>query len=531
MSKLFQQSTSIIYKRFTFFWVLITILLLLAALYINWQTSLEKSYQNISETSIKLSNNTDRFIEDLFQEIYTLPVYEKNFSDCKEGLAPHLERIPLNDPKIAGLVVSNNNKLICSTLSDTTGLILSDTRPRNISGPFTLSIFDQPVYLIQQKMGHYYIGIVILSSTIKNVLYPLDNRVSAIALYNNSEKKTILRIERNPDRSGWIFSNNLEDLSLQRGQSTFAFDKLYSVDGVNVVVFEDKKTILRNLGYREILISLAILIISCLLYFIAKNFLLKHYSLLGAMKLAIKNKEFYPTYQPLFDKEKKRYVGVEVLLRWQDKQNQIIMPDLFIEEAEANGLIVPITLQIIEIAFNQTQVILNNYPDFHLAFNISALHFTAPTFFNKFNVLVEQYAVSPAQIIFEITERDLLDKNNGIFFDKMQELRQAGFSLAVDDYGTGHASISYLHHFPFNYLKIDKIFIHAIGTKAITESLNDAIINMAKQLNLIIIAEGVETEEQVNYLSENGVRFLQGWYFSKALSIEKLSDLLQGEEK
>ena len=83
----------------------------------------------------------------------------------------------------------------------------------------------------------------------------------------------------------------------------------------------------------------------------------------------------------------------------------------------------------------------------------------------------------------------------------MRELRQLGFSLAVDDYGTGHASISYLHDFPFNYLKIDKLFIQAIGTKAITESLNDVIIDMAKRLNLIIIAEGVETEEQVNYLS------------------------------
>ena len=530
MSKFFQHLSPIIYTRFTFFWILLTFILLLVALSINWQMSLQMSYRDISETAIKLSNNTDRFIEDLFQEIYTLPIYEKNVSNCKEELAPYLERIPLNDPKIAGLVVSNNNQLLCSSLSDTTGLIIATNRLRNISGPFSLSIFDQPVYLIQQKMGNYYIGIVILSSTIKNVLYPSDSISSAIALYDNVEKKIILKIEYSPDRSSWIFSNNQGDLALPRIQSLFALDKLYSIDGVSVVVFKDKNTVLRNLEYREALVSLIILIISCLLYFITKNFITKRYSLLGAMKLAIKNEEFYPTYQPLFDKEKKVYSGAEVLLRWQDKQNQIIMPDLFIEEAEANGLIVPITLQIIEIAFNQTKVILNNHPDFHLAFNISALHFTDPTFFNKFNLLIEQHAIPPAQIIFEITERDLLDKNNGVFFDKMQELRHAGFSLAVDDYGTGHASISYLHHFPFNYLKIDKIFIQAIGTKAITESLNDAIISMAKRLNLIIIAEGVETVEQVNYLSENGVRFLQGWYFSKALPIEKLVGLLQGEK-
>ncbi|BCA95613.1 hypothetical protein TUM19329_19740 [Legionella antarctica] len=310
----------------------------------------------------------------------------------------------------------------------------------------------------------------------------------------------------------------------------FAFNKLYSIPGVSVVVFENENTALRYLVYSEILASLIIIMASYLFYLMMKNILAKRYSLLGAMKSAIKNNEFYPEYQPLFDREKGRYTGAEILLRWQDKQNQIIMPDLFIEEAESNGLIVPITLQIIEIAFNQTRNILNSYPYFHLAFNISALHFTDITFFNKFNSLVREYAISPTQIILEITERDLLDKNNNIFFLKMQELRQAGFSLAVDDYGTGHASISYLNNFPFNYLKIDKLFIQAIGTKAITESLNDAIISMAKRLSLAIIAEGVETGEQVNYLSENGVRFFQGWYFSKALSIEKLINLLQGEE-
>ena len=109
----------------------------------------------------------------------------------------------------------------------------------------------------------------------------------------------------------------------------------------------------------------------------------------------------------------------------------------------------------------------------------------------------------------------------------MHELRQEHFSLAIDDYGTGHASISYLQNFPFNYLKIDKLFIHAIGTNAITESLNDAIIQMAKGLNLTIIAEGVETQEQVEYLVKNGVFYLQGWYFSKAVSIDKIKELIE----
>lgn len=530
MNKFLQKISLMIYKRFTLVWILITVILLLIGLYINWQISLQKSYEDISEVATKISNKADRFIEDLFQEIYTLPVYEKNFSDCKEELYPYLERITLNNPKISGLVVNNNNKQVCSTLIDNNPFILSTTRARTILGPFNLAIFDQPVYLIQQKIGHYQIGILVLASIVKSVLYPSDNSSSTIVLYDNYEKKNILIMERKVDRSGWLFNNNKGFLAQTNPNRIFAFEKLHSIEGVNVIVFENTSTLLHYLWYREILTSLIFLVMSSLLYLLMRNLIAKRYSLIGAMKLAIKNKEFYPEYQPLFDREIGRYGGVEVLLRWQDNQDEIIMPDFFIQEAEVSGLIVPITLQIIEIAFIETKVILNNYPNFHLAFNISALHFTDPTFFNKFNLLVAQYAIPASQIIFEITERDLLDKNNGIFNDKMQELRQTGFSLAVDDYGTGHASISYLHNFPFDYLKIDKLFIQAIGTKAITESLNDAIISMAKQLNLIIIAEGVETEEQVKYLSENGVRFLQGWYFSKSVSVEILIDLIKGEK-
>ena len=244
--------------------------------------------------------------------------------------------------------------------------------------------------------------------------------------------------------------------------------------------------------------------------------------------MALKNKQFYPVYQPIFDRNQNNFCGVELLLRWEDHDGNIIMPDSFIEEAESSGLIVPITLEMIETAFQEFTTILTERPLFHLAINLSVVHFKNYSFFPALEKLRKQYQIQTQQLLFEITERDLLDKNDQLFLNKMNELRASGFSLAIDDYGTGHASIGYLQNFPFNYLKIDKLFIHAIGTKAITESLNDAIIQMAKGLNLIIIAEGVETKEQVDYLAENEVRYLQGWYFSKAVSVDKIKQLIQG---
>lgn len=537
MSKLFQKISRTIYKRFTFFWILITLILLLLTFYINWQLSLEKSYKDISDTAKQLSAQMDRLIDDFFQEVYSLPIYGKNSSQCKEKLYPYLEHITLNFPNISGVIVSDKDKLLCSTIENTQGLTLSSDTTRAILGPFNLPLFDQPVYLLQKKIGNYYVSILVVAKVFKNIITPSDKEPSIVALYDYRQKKNIFKIDRQSDRPLWLIDYDLESIPLSNQWAMYAFSKLYSVDGVSVIVFVNEETMLHNLGYREIIVSLVILVISSLLYFVIENLLSKRYSLVGSMKLAIKNKEFYPAYQPLFDREINNYSGVEVLLRWQSNEHneaneeKVIMPDFFIAEAETNGLIVPITLQIIERTFIETRTILKDYPNFHLGFNISALHFTDALFFEQFTSLVKQHNIAPTQIILEVTERDLLDKNNKIFFNKMRELRQSGFSLAVDDYGTGHASISYLHHFPFNYLKIDKLFVQAIGTKAITESLNDVIIDMAKRLNLIIIAEGVETEEQVNYLALHEVRYLQGWYFSKALPIEKLIALLKGGKK
>ncbi|WP_018578664.1 EAL domain-containing protein [Legionella shakespearei] len=532
MSKILPKISLLLYKHFKLFWLVLTVIALILALWINWNLSLSRSYKDISGVATDLSNNVDGFIEDLFQEVYTLPIYGKNFTDCKNGIYPYLEHITLNNPNIAGLTISDNDhKLLCSTLPHNEAVISTTVHARTILGPFKLSLFEQPVYLVQQKMGHYYIGIFVVASVLQNILKTEYDSSNSVALHNQFEKKNIIRIEYNEHNDAWILSHRPDDHSPVNSQFMFALDKLQSIEGVLVVVFENHKTIMSNLFYSELYAALLTLLISYFLYTLLKNTMTRHYSLLGSMKQALKNGEFFPEYQPVYDCKRKGFSGVEVLLRWKDNNEQIIMPDLFIPEAEQSGLIVPMTLQIVETTFAETQSILHQDPQFHLAINLSALHFTDPSFFPQFEQFLEKYSVKPEQIIFEVTERDLLDKNDSIFSGTMKELRAKGYSLAVDDYGTGHASISYLQHFPFNYLKIDKLFVQSIGTNAITESLNDAIIQMAKGIQLKIIAEGVETKEQANYLSENGVQFLQGWYFSKSLTIKKLKQLLEGEKE
>ena len=517
----------LIYKHFKFIWIITTLLSLVLALYFNLQVSYTRSHKEVIDLTKDLSKQVDGFMEDLFQEVYTLPLYSKNFSKCDSKLSVNLEHIILNNPKISGLTIKDkSNHTLCSTIPKHLLNTTSTIQTRRILGPFNLSLFDQPVYVIRQKISFYDIDILLVSSILTNVLKTSNTLVSSVALYDEFSQRELLRIQYNED-SGWILSPNTHQFDLNPPYK-FIVDKLQSIEGLVLKVLENKTTIQNKLWLSELFILLSTLIVAYIFYALINYNISKQYSLHRALKVAIKNKQFYPEYQPVFDLQQNTFIGVELLARWKDQDGEVVMPDSFIEEAESTGLIIPITLQIIETAFFEFKELLKLKSHFHLAINLSGVHFKDPLFFNKFNVLKKHYGIEAHQILFEITERDLLDKNDLLFITKMNELRESGFALAIDDYGTGHASISYLQHFPFNYLKIDKLFIQAIGTKAITELLNDAIIQMAKGLNLKIIAEGVETQEQVDYLAQNEVSYLQGWYFSKAVSIEKIKELILG---
>ncbi|KTD73210.1 regulatory protein (EAL domain) [Legionella tucsonensis] len=527
MRKIFGNMTFFVYKQFKLFWIFFTIFLLIILSYINWNNNVKNSLTSVTEVSHKLTYNIDRFINDILQNLYLIPSYQKENLTCENNFLPFLQYMAINHAQISGLAIRDKkHQIICSTLPHNQTFLLSQNVHQTTIGPLKIPMFHHPIFAIQKKIGDYQVEIILMTSILENMLNTPESSQHIITLYDVNQKKEIIRIGTVKGAS-WIDKLFLD--SSFPFKKIFATTKLNSLNGVLLTVTEADQTIINTFWHNQILVILDVLVLSVLLYFLIRNIFNRYYSLHGAMKQAIRSGQFYPVYQPLFDSKSNAYSGAEVLLRWQDNQDEIIMPALFIEEAENTGLIVPITLQIIETAFKETKTIFRTKPTFHLSFNICALHFTDDNFFPQLYKLMRHYSISPKQILLEITERYLLDMNNEIYINRMQELRDAGYSLAIDDYGTGHASISYLQYYPFNYLKIDKIFIHAIGTKAITETLNDAIIHLAKKINLTIIAEGVETKEQLNYLLQNEVQFFQGWYFSKALHIEQLIELLKGK--
>lgn len=515
-----------IYKQFKVIWIVVTLIALMSALYVNQAISYSRSYQELLNNAKDLSKQIDSFIEDLRQKIYDLPLYGKDIYQCTRALDRDLERIVINNPKISGLIIADNeHHAICSTIEPNTLDVSLKGPSDTLLGPFTSTRFDQSFYIIRQKMGPYYIDVILVASVLKTELEIPNSLASAVTLYNKLVKKELISIEHNDDLGDWRISPNPPQTDSNLAQLVAV--ELPSLGNIVLQIFENSNTVRYHLWLSQIPIFFSILVLSFLLYnFISRN-INNHYSLNGAIKLALRNEQFFPVYQPTYDRQNNSFCGVEVLLRWEHYDNDIIMPDAFIEEAESSDLIVPITLQILTTAFKEFKSILKKNPSFHLAINLSVRHFKNPLFFDSFEELRKHFKFQTKQILFEITERNLLDINNPLFINKMNELRALGYSLAIDDYGTGHASIAYLQRFPFNYLKIDKLFIQAIGTKTITESLNNAIIHMAKGLKLLIIAEGVETKEQVDYLTQNEVRYLQGWYYSKAVSINQIMELIQ----
>lgn len=227
--------------------------------------------------------------------------------------------------------------------------------------------------------------------------------------------------------------------------------------------------------------------------------------------------EFIPYFQPVVRGDTQQWAGAEVLMRWQHPKEGLVRPDLFIPFAEHSGLIVPMTRSLMQ----QTSALLAPHvnsmnPGFHLAFNITARHCQDLELIEDCRQFLSAFPKGHIHLVLELTERELIIPNDTThtLFAALHEL---GVMIAIDDFGTGHSSLSYLHDFNVDYLKIDQSFVAMIGADALSRHILDSIIELSAKLDLGVVAEGVETEEQSQYLVCKGVEFLQGYLFARPL--------------
>ena len=254
------------------------------------------------------------------------------------------------------------------------------------------------------------------------------------------------------------------------------------------------------------------------------------YQMQNMLNLAIEKNELYLNIQPQYNEEQK-IIGAEALLRWNNEELGEVSPAEFIPLAEQSGSIHNIGMWVFEEAFKLVQQWSEQYGPENvppLAVNLSAKQVHRSDFLENLEGLLEKIPVDRSLIHFELTESLLLESEVESV-EKLNRLSELGFSLAIDDFGTGYSCLGYLNQLPINKIKIDKSFTFQITEDCRQASLVQTIISMAKSLNMNVIAEGVETEAQMQYLLEHGCSEFQGFYFSRPVSPQEYQTLFEGQ--
>jgi EAL domain-containing protein (putative c-di-GMP-specific phosphodiesterase class I) len=241
------------------------------------------------------------------------------------------------------------------------------------------------------------------------------------------------------------------------------------------------------------------------------------------LRHALHHRQLRLYYQTQVDSAQ-RVIGAEALLRWESPEHGLVSPAQFIPLAEETGLIVPIGLWVLETACAQIRK-WSEDPTTHglqLAVNVSARQFCQPDFIEQVQRVISAAGIDPRNLKIELTESLVLD-NVSDSITKMHALKAIGIGLSVDDFGTGHSSLSYLKQLPLDQLKIDQSFVRDLVTDPNDAAIVQAIITMGQAFGLHVIAEGVETESQREYLDRHGCHAFQGYLFSKPVPIEQFS--------
>ena len=255
---------------------------------------------------------------------------------------------------------------------------------------------------------------------------------------------------------------------------------------------------------------------------------LKRLSLETSLRRAIDNEEFVTFYQPVVELSSGRIVGSEALVRWQHPELGLLAPIEFLDLAESTGLIVEISESVLRQACCQTQIWqLTGCEELRVAANISARHFRQKDFIERVLSVLSEAGLQPRSLELELTESSIME-NPEEASDILRELRRLGISVAIDDFGTGYSSMSYLKRFCVDTLKVDRSFVSGVESDAHDAAMVRAMVSLAHDLNLRVVAEGIETESELAFLRRLECDEGQGYLFSKPVPPKVLEALLPG---
>lgn len=256
--------------------------------------------------------------------------------------------------------------------------------------------------------------------------------------------------------------------------------------------------------------------------------ILKEHKIEEVMEDALKNNEFFIMYQPKIDLSTNKVVSVEALVRW-GRENKVIMPNDFIPLFEKNRFIVKLDIYIFEKVCSDLKLLKNRNIDISASINVSKEHFIKENFINDYLDIAKRYNLPLKNLELEITESAFVDSQINLL-KIMKDIKKEGFSLSLDDFGTGYSSLNMLQDMPIDVIKIDKSFVDQIQKENNKINLVKYIIKMSKDLKIKTVAEGVENKYQVDFLKKEGCDIIQGYFYSKPLSLEDLIKYINSQK-
>ena len=248
-----------------------------------------------------------------------------------------------------------------------------------------------------------------------------------------------------------------------------------------------------------------------------------------ALRQALERDELRLHYQPKVEARTGRVTGIECLLRWQHPELGIVLPDQLVPLAEETGLIVPIGKWALRAACRQARAWVDQgLPPLRIAVNLSARQFMSPTLLNDVMTTIAETRMSARLIEFEVTESVMMREPEEAV-KLLRSLKAIGVRVTIDDFGTGYSSLAYLKRLPIDCVKIDASFVRGIPVDASDVAITETVIAMSRSLGLRVVAEGVETRDQMRFLEQRGCDEMQGFYFSRPLTADQLAAYLRQE--
>ena len=516
-------------RQFRFALILLLALGALVLLpWLAWKESQRQAHDALTELTLRYAREVLHRTDEASSQAQDamLQVKRAGHAPCSEAELALMRRLDLTSTYLQAVGRSRDGVMLCSSINGSSSFSLGDDTFRTAAGVNVYLNIPLGTSATSPLMALERDGYAVLVH--RNL--PLDSlaATSNVALGVFQFDRTHYRgaeLERGDIRRAWLTrAGNMREASFVDGERVVAVARstrfrIAAVAAMPIAAFDDRA---RAIAWRLVPTgALAGLAIAVAIVLLAR----RQASLAGSMREALRRDEFFTVYQPIVELCTGRCVGAEALMRWRRSTGELIGPDLFIPVAEQSGMITRLTERLIQNVQRDCGAYLAAHPDFHVALNISASDLESDAIIGLLDNFMHQSGAQASNFIIEITERSFVKADTARRV--IAGLHERRIEVAIDDFGTGYSSLSQLEVLDLDFLKIDRAFVDAIGTRAPTSQVVGHIIAIARTMGLRMIAEGVEHEVQAEFLKSQQVQYAQGWLFGRPVPFVELMRMVK----